>query len=39
MELVISLRTAESHVQNILNKLGFTRRSQIGVWHTRGHTS
>jgi predicted ATPase/DNA-binding CsgD family transcriptional regulator len=30
--LVISQRTAESHVENILNKLGFTSRTQIAVW-------
>jgi predicted ATPase/DNA-binding CsgD family transcriptional regulator len=38
--LVISQRTAESHVGNILDKLGFTSRSQIASWHTSqgGHT-
>ncbi|PQM45422.1 LuxR C-terminal-related transcriptional regulator [Mycobacterium talmoniae] len=30
--LVISKRTAETHVENILTKLGFTSRSQIMVW-------
>ena len=30
--LVISERTAEVHVGNILRKLGFTSRSQIAVW-------
>ncbi|MFD5087157.1 ATP-binding protein [Kitasatospora sp. NPDC058406] len=30
--LVISLRTAENHVEHILAKLGFTSRSQIAVW-------
>jgi DNA-binding CsgD family transcriptional regulator len=30
--LVISERTAESHVQHILTKLGFSSRSQIAVW-------
>jgi non-specific serine/threonine protein kinase len=30
--LVISQRTAESHVENILRKLGFTTRAQIAVW-------
>jgi len=29
---VISTRTAESHVENILRKLGFTARSQIATW-------
>jgi DNA-binding CsgD family transcriptional regulator len=32
--LVISERTAESHVQNILTKLGFGSRSQIASWAT-----
>lgn len=30
--LVISQRTAESHVENILVKLGFTSRAQIAAW-------
>ena len=30
--LVISQRTAESHVANILTKRGFTSRSQIAAW-------
>jgi DNA-binding NarL/FixJ family response regulator len=30
--LVISQRTAESHVENILAKLGFTSRSQAAAW-------
>ena len=30
--LVISLRTAEGHVENILTKLGFTSRTQIASW-------
>jgi DNA-binding NarL/FixJ family response regulator len=30
--LVISPRTAESHVQHILTKLGFRSRSQIAAW-------
>jgi len=34
-ELVISERTADTHVQNILNKLGFSARTQIAVWATR----
>jgi DNA-binding CsgD family transcriptional regulator len=33
--LVISQRTAESHVENILRKLGFGSRTQIAVWATR----
>jgi DNA-binding CsgD family transcriptional regulator len=31
-ELVISERTTESHVTNILGKLGFSSRAQIAVW-------
>ncbi|MFI6958522.1 protein kinase [Nocardia sp. NPDC050408] len=30
--LVISLRTAEGHVEHILTKLGFTSRAQIAAW-------
>ena len=30
--LVITERTAETHVQHILNKLGFNSRAQIAVW-------
>jgi predicted ATPase/DNA-binding CsgD family transcriptional regulator len=30
--LVISQRTAESHVQNVLNKMGFANRSLIATW-------
>lgn len=34
--LVISLRTAEGHVERILAKLGFTTRSQVAAWvHSR----
>lgn len=31
--LVISERTAQNHVQHILTKLSFTRRSQIAAWN------
>jgi WD40 repeat protein/DNA-binding CsgD family transcriptional regulator len=34
--LVISERTAEHHVENIMGKLGFTARTQIAVW-AAGH--
>jgi predicted ATPase/DNA-binding CsgD family transcriptional regulator len=30
--LVISQRTAESHIEHILGKLGFTNRAQIATW-------
>ncbi|HXA59105.1 MAG TPA: LuxR C-terminal-related transcriptional regulator [Streptosporangiaceae bacterium] len=31
-ELVIAQRTAEGHVEHIMNKLGFNSRAQIAVW-------
>ena len=34
--LVISRRTAETHVEHILTKLGFTSRTQIATWVKRG---
>jgi non-specific serine/threonine protein kinase len=30
--LVISVRTAETHVENIMSKLGFSSRTQIAAW-------
>jgi non-specific serine/threonine protein kinase len=33
--LVISQRTAESHVENILSKFGFTSRAQIATWYAQ----
>jgi DNA-binding NarL/FixJ family response regulator len=30
--LVVSERTIEKHIDNVLSKLGFTSRSQIAVW-------
>ena len=33
--LVLSARTVETHVQNILTKTGFTSRTQIAAWHPR----
>jgi non-specific serine/threonine protein kinase len=38
-KLVIAQRTAESHVENILTKLGFTSRTQIAAWHLSAPTS
>jgi predicted ATPase/DNA-binding NarL/FixJ family response regulator len=32
-ELVLSVRTVDSHVQRILGKLGFTSRAQIAAWY------
>ena len=31
-QLLISERTVESHVRNIMNKLGFNSRAQIASW-------
>jgi len=33
--LVLSPRTVETHVQNILNKTGFVPRAQVAAWHSR----
>lgn len=33
-KLVVAQRTAESHVENILTKMGFTSRTQIAGWMT-----
>ena len=35
-KLFISERTAENHIQSILNKLGFTNRTQVAAWVERG---
>ena len=35
-KLVISRRTAESHVEHILTKLGFTSRAQVAAWRPPG---
>ena len=37
-ELVISERTAEGHVQRILDKLNFRSRTQIAVWEAESRT-
>lgn len=34
-KLYVSERTAETHVQNILTKLGFTSRTQVAGWVVR----
>jgi len=36
--LVIAQRTAETHVEHILAKLGFTSRTQIAAWVAAGAT-
>ncbi len=33
--LVLSERTVDTHVTNILNKLGFDSRSQVAAWAVR----
>jgi predicted ATPase/DNA-binding NarL/FixJ family response regulator len=33
--LVISIRTAEGHVENVLAKLGFTSRARVAAWSTQ----
>ncbi len=38
-ELVVTERTAETHVQNIFNKLGFTSRAQVATWATEQRLS
>jgi DNA-binding NarL/FixJ family response regulator len=35
VQLVISERTVDGHVANILSKLGFASRAQIAVWADR----
>jgi len=36
-ELVIGERTAQTHVGNILSKLGMSTRAQIAAWVTEHH--
>ncbi len=36
-ELVIGERTAQTHVGNILSKLGLSTRAQIAAWVTEHH--
>jgi non-specific serine/threonine protein kinase len=35
--LTVSQRTAETHVEHILSKLGFASRTQIAAWYIRAH--
>ncbi|BBC30858.1 hypothetical protein SGFS_021520 [Streptomyces graminofaciens] len=37
--LVISLPTAEGHVEHVLSKLGYTPRARIAAWVTRQRAS
>jgi DNA-binding NarL/FixJ family response regulator len=34
-ELIVSERTADTHVRNILGKLGLASRAQVAAWATR----
>jgi len=38
LRMVISPRTVETHVQHIMDKLGFTARSQIAAWSAGNRT-
>jgi non-specific serine/threonine protein kinase len=33
--LRLSVRTAENHVLNVMNKLGLDNRAQVAAWYTR----
>jgi non-specific serine/threonine protein kinase len=33
--LTLSVRTAENHVLNVMNKLGLDNRAQVAAWFTR----
>ena len=33
--LILSERTVEKHVENILSKLGFSSREQVAAWATK----
>ncbi len=37
--LVISIRTAQGHVENILRKLGLSSRAQVAAWVARGRAA
>jgi len=38
-ELRLSVRTAENHVLNVMNKLGLDNRAQVAAWYTRMRSS
>lgn len=37
--LRLSVRTAENHVLNVMNKLGLDNRAQVAAWHTRNRAT
>jgi DNA-binding CsgD family transcriptional regulator len=37
--LGLSVRTAENHVLNVMNKLGLDNRAQVAAWYTRTRSS
>jgi DNA-binding NarL/FixJ family response regulator len=36
-KLYVSVRTVDAHVRHILNKLGFTSRTQVAIWFAANH--
>jgi DNA-binding CsgD family transcriptional regulator len=39
IRLGLSVRTAENHVLNVMNKLGLDNRAQVAAWFTRSNTT
>ena len=37
--LRLSVRTAENHLLNVMNKLGLDNRAQVAAWYTRARSS
>ena len=37
--LRLSVRTAENHVLNVMNKLGLDNRAQVAAWYTRSRST
>jgi non-specific serine/threonine protein kinase len=37
--LRLSVRTAENHVLNVMNKLGMDNRAQVAAWYTRARST
>jgi non-specific serine/threonine protein kinase len=37
--LGLSVRTAENHVLNVMNKLGLDNRAQVAAWYTRSRST